>query len=63
MFKLDSEENETMYKKVGNSKFRKTKKYNSINQSNSGYSSNKYPSKTKSKIINEEMANLNIHVN
>lgn len=47
-----------MYKKSGNSKFRKTKKYNSINHNSSGYSSNKYPSKTKSKIINEEMANV-----
>jgi len=45
-----------MYKKTGNSKFRKTKKYNSIHYGSG--SANKYPSKTKSKIINEEMAHV-----
>ena len=57
---MDSEENE-IFKKSGQNKFRKTKKYNSINSSSHANSVNKYQTRTKSyykTTINEDMMNL-----
>jgi hypothetical protein len=60
MHKIDSEENETTSKKSATNKFRKTKKYLSINNSNAN-SISKYQTKAKSKntsTLNEEMMNV-----
>lgn len=60
MAKMDSEENDSTSKKSAGNKFRKTKKYLSINNSNAN-SISKYQTKTKSKnntTLNEEMMNV-----